>query len=525
MTLPVHSSTTVAETYRAALQAHPDRTALVLPDGSHWSYAELLARVQRMARYLQSLGLRHQQGLALLCGNQPEALVVLIASAWLGLRQTSLHPLGALQDQAFVLQDAGIDTLVVGASFAERGQALKNAVAGAGGALRQVLSLGPSGAGEDAIAASAAFDGAALPIAAQPDDIYRITYTGGTTGRAKGVVHRSRTTLTMLLQQLAGWEWPAELRFLIATPISHAGGSMVLPTLLRGGTLVLLDGYQPERFLQAVQQHRITATFLVPTQIYGLLDYPRLDAWDRSSLQYLLYGASPIAPARLAEAMARFGPILGQLYGQAEAPMTISYLDKQAHDLERPERLTSCGRALPGHQVRLLDARQQEVPVGEVGELCVRGPLVMEGYLNRPDATDEAFAGGWLHTGDMARMDADGYLYLVDRAKDMIITGGFNVYSSEVEACLALHPAVAQSAVIGMPDAKWGEAVVALVVLRPGASATAQELTDFVHARKGALHTPKQLWLEPELPVTALGKTDKKALRARFWGGQARQVG
>lgn len=205
--------------------------------------------------------------------------------------------------------------------------------------------------------------------------------------------------------------------------------------------------------------------------------------------------------------------------------MTISYLDKQAHDLERPERLTSCGRALPGHQVRLLDARQQEVPVGEVGELCVRGPLVMEGYLNRPDVTDEAFAGGWLHTGDMARMDADGYLYLVDRAKDMIITGGFNVYSSEVEACLALHPAVAQSAVIGMPDAKWGEAVVALVVLRPGASATAQELTDFVHARKGALHTPKQLWLEPELPVTALGKTDKKALRARFWGGQARQVG
>ncbi|HQQ72028.1 MAG TPA: AMP-binding protein, partial [Alicycliphilus sp.] len=478
MTSPVHTGATVAETYRSALEAHPDRVALVLPDGSHWSYAELQARVQRMARYLQGLGLRHQQGLALLSGNQPEALVVLIACAWLGLRQTSLHPLGALQDQAFVLQDAGIDTLVVGARFAERGQALKDAVAQAGGPLRQVLSLGPSGASEDAIAASAALDGAALPIAAQPEDIYRITYTGGTTGRAKGVVHRHRTTLTMTLQQLACWEWPAELRFLVATPISHAGGAMVLPTLLRGGTLVLLDGYQPERFLQAVQQHRITATFLVPTQIYGLLDCPGLERWDCSSLQYLLYGASPMAPARLAEAIRRFGLIFGQLYGQAEAPMTISYLRRHEHDLARPESLQSCGRPLLGNQVRLLNAQGQEVAVGEVGELCVRSPLVMEGYLHRPDATAEAFAGDWLHTGDMARRDEDGYLYLVDRAKDMVITGGFNVYSSEVEACLALHPAVAQSAVIGVPDAKWGEAVVALVVLKPGASATAQELMD-----------------------------------------------
>jgi fatty-acyl-CoA synthase len=160
-----------------------------------------------------------------------------------------------------------------------------------------------------------------------------------------------------------------------------------------------------------------------------------------------------------------------------------------------------------------------------VGELCVRSPLVMDGYQNRPDATQEAFAGDWLHTGDMARRDADGYLYLVDRAKDMVITGGFNVYSSEVEACLALHPSVAQSAAIGIPDAKWGEAVAALVVLKPGASATPDELMDFVHARKGALHTPKHLSLESELPQTPLGKIDKKTLRARFWGGQARQVG
>ncbi|HPU18752.1 MAG TPA: AMP-binding protein [Alicycliphilus sp.] len=521
----LHTGATVAETYREAFQSFPERVALVLPDGGHWTYAELQRRVQRMARGLRALGLQHQEGLAVLTGNRPEALVVLIACAWLGLRQTALHPLGALDDQAFVLQDAGIAALVVDARFAERGQALQARARQEGLPLRHVLGLGPSDVGEDLVAASAAQDGAALPIAARPEDIYRVTYTGGTTGRAKGVVHRHRTTLTMLLQQLAGWEWPEELRFLIATPISHAGGAMVLPTLLRGGTLVLLDGYQPERFLQAVQRHRITATFLVPTQIYGLLDFPGLEQWDRSSLRYVLYGAAPMAPARLAEAIRRLGPIFGQLYGQAEAPMTISYLRTHEHDLAQPERLQSCGRPLLGNQVRLLDAQGQEVAVGAVGELCVRSPLVMEGYLHRPDATCEAFAGDWLHTGDMARRDADGYLYLVDRAKDMVITGGFNVYSSEVEACLALHPAVAQAAVIGMPDAKWGEAVVALVVLKPGASATPQALMDFVHAHKGALHTPKQLWLEPQLPVTPLGKIDKKALRGRFWDGQARQVG
>ncbi|SEA04189.1 AMP-binding protein [Acidovorax soli] len=516
----LHTGSTVAEAYQSALQSFPERVALVLPDGSHWTCAELLRRVHAMARYLRARGLQRQDGLAVLAGNQPEALVVIMACAWLGLRQTSLHPLSALDDQAFVLQDADISALVVGAQHVERGLALQER-----GIVPQVLGLGPSALGEDAIAASLAFDGGELPIAAQPEDIYRITYTGGTTGRPKGVVHRSRTTLTMLLLQLACWEWPEALRVLVATPISHAGGSLVLPTLLRGGTLVLLEKYSPDAFLQAVQQHRITATFLVPTQIYGLLDHPGLDQWDRSSLQYVLYGASPMAPARLAEALQRFGPIFGQLYGQAEAPMTIAYLRKDAHDLARPERLQSCGLALPGNQVRLLDAQGREVAAGEVGELCVRSPLVMEGYRNRPDATEEAFADGWLHTGDMARRDADGYLYLVDRAKDMVITGGFNVYSSEVEACLALHPAVAQSAVIGMPDAKWGEAVVALVVLKPGASAEPQALMDFVHERKGALHTPKQLWLEQALPVTPLGKIDKKALRARFWDGQARQVG
>jgi fatty-acyl-CoA synthase len=307
--------------------------------------------------------------------------------------------------------------------------------------------------------------------------------------------------------------------------VSHAAGAMILTTFLQGGTVHLLERFTPAGFLQAVAAERITTTFLVPTQIYGLLDAPELGQHDIASLRLVLYGAAPMAPARLRQALDRLGPVFAQVYGQAEAPMTISYLRRDAHDLAHPERLGSCGRSLPGNQVRLLGADHAEVPVGEIGELCVRGPLVMSGYLDRPQETAKAFAGDWLHTGDMARRDADGYLYLVDRAKDMIISGGFNVYSSEVESCLAQHPAVALSAVIGVPHPKWGEAVMAVVVLKDGARVEAAELIAHVTDRKGVVQAPKVVEFVDALPLTALDKVDKKALRARHWAGQGRQVG
>ena len=516
--MDLHCSATVAGQYQSAFRAFGSRQALV--DGSaRWTYAELAERCYRMVRYFESLGLARQDGIALLAGNDVDAVVVVIAAQLMGLRYTALHPMGALEDQAFVLRDASIRLLVVdGKRFAEHGRELK-----ALGIVETVLSLGAADFGVDAVTASARFDGGEIPIDVQPHDVSKISYTGGTTGRPKGVVQHQRTVLTMTLQQLACWEWPEVTRMLVTTPISHAGGSIMLPVFLRGGTLTLADRYKPELFLQVVQEQRITATFLVPTQIYGLLDCEERSRYDVSSLQLVLYGAAPIAPARLAEALKVFGPIFGQLYGQVEAPMAISYLRKDEH---QGERLHSCGRALPGNDVRLLDRDLREVPVGEVGELCVRSSLTMVGYLNRPEETAKALAGGWLHTGDVARADAQGYLYLVDRAKDMIITGGFNVYSSEVEACLALHASVAQSAVIGVPDAKWGEAVTAVVVLKPGqAKPTDKELMHFVHEHKGPVIAPKAVVFADTLPLTPLGKVDKKALRARFWQGQERQIG
>jgi fatty-acyl-CoA synthase len=241
-----------------------------------------------------------------------------------------------------------------------------------------------------------------------------------------------------------------------------------------------------------------------------------LTEFDLSSLETVFYGASAISPARLREAIAKFGPIFFQFYGQVEAPMTIAVLRRAEHDITNPARLASCGRPVPWVDVALLDDTLREVPEGEPGEICVRGPLVMAGYFNRAELTAEALAGGWLHTGDVAVRDADGFLRIVDRKKDMIVTGGFNVYPREIEDVLSHHPAVSSCAVIGIPDEHWGEAVKAVVVLRNGAVADADELKAFVRERKGSVQTPKSVEFVAAIPLTPVGKPDKKLLRAQY---------
>jgi fatty-acyl-CoA synthase len=256
-----------------------------------------------------------------------------------------------------------------------------------------------------------------------------------------------------------------------------------------------------------------------------LLDHPGIAEANLASLELVIYGASPMSPARLAEGMRRLGPVFMQLYGQSEAPNCITALHTYEHDPEgHPGRLASCGTPIGSSIVRLVDDAGKEVAVGEVGEICVRGPLVMPGYWNNPEETARALRHGWLYTGDLARRDPEGFLYIVDRSKDMIVTGGFNVFPREVEDVLTRHPAVAAAAVIGVPDPKWGEAVKAAVVLRPGASVHAEALIALVREHKGPVQAPKSIDFVDALPVTGLGKLDKKALRARYWEGQSRGV-
>ncbi|WP_239025757.1 AMP-binding protein [Sphingomonas paeninsulae] len=512
-----HGST-LAGFIRTAMRRWPDREALV-GGGVRWTYAELGAEANRFARYFRNCGLKRGDAVALLSGNTSAVIAATQAVQILGLRYTPLHPMGSEDDHAFVIEDAGITTLMVDAdAHAVRGRTLKARMG-----LKRVLTFGPSDFGDDLVAGAASFDGSDVPIEAQPEDITSLNYTGGTTGRPKGVVHRHRSTVAMMTQELAFWEWPQDVRFLVATPLSHAAGAMMTPTLVKGGTFVFLKGFDPAEYLATIARERITATFMVPTMLYALLDYPGIADADLSSLEMLIYGAAPASPARLEQAIKVFGPILCQLYGQSEAPQTISYLAKADHLIAG--RLGSCGLPVPCNQVRLITPDGRDADQDEPGEICFRGPTIMEGYWSRPEESAAAFRDGWLRTGDIARRDADGYLHIVDRSKDMIITGGFNVYPREIEDCLAQHPAVAMCAVVGVPDDKWGEAVKAVVVLKSGAMVSGEELVTAVRTAKGVHYAPKIIEFVESLPHTAVGKLDRKAIRAMSWQGQERLVG
>lgn len=518
---PVHSGHLTV----GALERNRDRPVLFLGDTT-LTGGQLADRISQYIQAFEALGAGTGAAVGLLALNRPEVLMIIGAGQTRGFRRTALHPLGSLDDHAYVLSDAGVTSLIIDPNpmFVERALGLLQRV----DALRQILTIGPV---PDALADVAAMDLCAVaagfppgPLVAAdlpPDHIGGLTYTGGTTGKPKGVVGTVQSITAMTTIQLAEWEWPERPRFLLVTPLSHAGAAFFTPTVVKGGEMFVLSGFDPAEVLRVIEKRRITATFVVPSILYALMDHPDSHTRDLSSLETVYYGASAINPVRLAEAIERFGPIFAQCYGQSEAPMAISYLAKKDHG---GRRLTSCGRPTLFCRTALLGPDGTPVPRGEVGEICVSGPLVSGGYWNLPEATAETFRDGWMHTGDLAREDEDGFWYIVDRTKDMIVTGGFNVFPREVEDVVAEHPSVAQVCVIGTPDDKWGEAVTAVVVLRPGAVSDAQavgamtaEIQAAVRERKGPVHSPKQVIVVDSVPVTALGKPDKKAVRARFW--------
>jgi fatty-acyl-CoA synthase len=525
---PIHSGHLTV----GALKRNKDKPVLFLGETT-LTGGQLAERISQYIQAFEALGAGTGAAVGLLSLNRPEVLMIIGAGQTQGYRRTALHPLGSLDDHAYVLADAEVSTLIIDPTpaFVERALGLLEKVP----TLTQVLTIGPvpealNGVAKDLAAEAAKYHPQPLVAAdLPPDHIGGLTYTGGTTGKPKGVIGTVQSITTMTTIQLAEWEWPEHPKFLMCTPLSHAGAAFFVPTIIKGGELVVLTKFDPAEVLRVIEEQKITATMLVPSMIYALMDHPDSHTRDLSSLETVYYGASAMNPVRLKEAIERFGPIFAQYYGQSEAPMVITYLAKGDHD---EKRLTSCGRPTLFARVALLGDDGNPVPQGEVGEICVSGPLLSGGYWNLPDETSRTFHDGWMHTGDLAREDEDGFYYIVDRTKDMIVTGGFNVFPREVEDVIAEHPAIAQVCVIGTPDEKWGEAVTAVVVLRPGiddseaavATITA-EIQAAVKERKGSVQAPKQVVVVDAVPVTALGKPDKKAVRAQFWAGAARSVG
>jgi fatty-acyl-CoA synthase len=508
MNNPLYQSALATELVAHALNRDLDRTVMVLSDGTSQSAGELRTSISRFAQAFAALSPKPLRA-AVLARNRVEVPAVMNGLSFADIVATSLHPMGAIEDYLYVLEDAEIDLLVydgdhyetVAAELRKRAPGLKHLVA--------------IGQGLDQLAA-AYQPGPLVAPRADPDSLARIAYSGGTTGKPKGIMLTHRTMVTSTLIQMTEWEWPSEIRHLICAPLSHAGAAVLTTILLKGGSMVVAPGFEPVAFMQAVEQHRITSVLMVPTMVLALLDHPRFGEFDLSSLEVIFYGASAFPAARLKEAIAKLGPIFFQFYGQSEAPMSVAVMRRADHVSDDPLRLASCGRPTALIRVALMDDDTQPVPDGEPGEICVQGPLLMAGYLNKPEETELAFAGGWLHTGDVAIRSPDGFLRIVDRKKDMIVTGGFNVFAREVEDVIATHAGVRQVAVIGVPDPKWGEAVKAVVVVDPGATVTAESLIALVRETKGAVQAPKSVEFIDAIPLSPLGKPDKKALRALY---------
>ena len=505
------ASASYSELIVEALQRFPEREAFVLGD-RRMTYSEAADSLSRIQQVLDAHGIRQGAGVGALSVNTPEVWLTQAASCLIGGYYTGLHPLGSVDDHVWICDDAELEVLVVHPMFAEAGAE----VAKRSRSVKHLLVFGESNAGANLFDLMESYD--PVPLTSGParaEDIAWLQYTGGTTGKPKGVMVPHRAMVELCTSVLSSWQLPETPRYLVAPPITHAGVLPLFATLAKGGTVILLQGFDPKPFLQAVDKEQANCTFGVPTMINALLDHTTEEDGNLDSIVNFYYGAAPITATRLTEALARFGQKFVQAYGQTETVGVLTTLFREEHDPENlPELLSSCGRPSIGTSVRMLDDDDREVPDGTPGEICVRSRAVMTGYWKMPELTEEVLRNGWLHTGDIGVRDEKGYLHIVDRKKDMVISGGFNVYPKEVEAVIAAHPDVAAVAVVGRPDDKWGESVTAFVVPRAGVDHIDEtELQKLVREAKGAHQAPKNVYLLDELPTTLVGKIDKKRLR------------
>jgi len=500
----------------------PARLAIVDAD-TRWTFGEAADLTKRVALAMAANGFENQQPAALYSPNNAAVMLALLAIWRANGKWVPVNTRNAIDANAAYLDYVHCEWLFYHSSLAEDVAQLKARVPG----LRKFVCLDRPFDGdpslEEFIAGFDADDFVDVCDAfGNLEDIVGIFPTGGTTGPSKGVNVTNLGWGTMLetLGNKLGARTP-DPKSLVIAPITHAAGPVALGTMAFGATQFILPGFDPEKVLRAIAADRITHMYLPPTALYGLLGSPELGQHDMASLRIFILVGSPVSPSKLRDAVAAFGPCMCQCYGQVESPMITTWLSPEvvaaAAAGDHPERLASCGQPTYAVRVGLMDDDGTLLPVGERGEIVVRGALVSHSYFEKPEATLEVRTHGWHHTGDVGYRDADGFIYIVDRKKDMVITGGFNVFTTEVEAAITELVAVAECAVIGVPDDKWGERVHAIVVARGAIDEAA--IIAHAKARLGSVKAPKTVEFIAEIPRTAAGKMDKKALRANYWQG------
>jgi acyl-CoA synthetase (AMP-forming)/AMP-acid ligase II len=495
--------------------------------GQARSYAQVQRLSWSVGRALARSGIRPGDKVAILSGNDPVAFGCVFGISRAGAVWCPVNPRNEAAENRELLDLFDCRCLIFASAFAPLVAKIAPELPG----LATLVCLdSPSAASEHeaTVPGAVAFadwlaDVSDEPWQADPvDDVVMIAGTGGTTGTPKGVLLTGHNIETMAALTLMSYPFDSGRSpvYLALAPLTHAAGVLCFPVMTLGGEIVIMPSPDLGEFLALAERHRVTHAFLPPTLIYLLLGHPALPGADLSSLQCLWYGAAPMSTSRLEQAIEMIGPVLGQLFGQTEAPMMISTLAPRDHlhpdgTLAR-SRFASAGRPTPLTTVAIMDKAGNLLPPGDRGEIVIRGPLVTPGYYKNPAATAEASRHGWHHTGDIGYLDEDNYLFIVDRLKDMIISGGFNVYSAEVEQALLAHPAVLDCGVIGLPDEKWGERVTAVLQLRPGHEVTPDEIKAFVKSRLGSVKTPKQIEIWPDLPRSKVGKVLKTDLKSRL---------
>lgn len=512
--------------FRRGMMNAPDRAAFVDAEGKNgYTYAQVNALAERIAGGLHAAGAVGANA-AIYSPNDPKAFCAMVGIFRSGARWVPINMRNPVQINAAFLRTTGCSVLFFHPSLNDQVQELRATVP----SLRHLVCIEEPAKVGVGIGLTEFMDRASGPAPEPEDDPERVETvfpTGGTTGLSKAAMWTQRTWDSAIK---AFWtclptERPAV--HLVAAPMTHGAGVVALMMMAEGATNVVLPSANALGILEAIERHKATHFYIPPTVLYSMLAHPRVREFDYSSLNAVVLAAAPVAPAKFKEAMDVFGPVMCQSFGQAEAPMFLTYLSTR--DLlgapPASDRWSSCGRATLGQRVEIMGDDGAMLAVGERGEIVARGDLVFGGYYENPDATRDVSTFGWHHTGDVGYKDEHGFIYIVDRKKDMIVTGGFNVFSAEVEHVVAGHPGVEDCAVIGVPDDKWGEAVKAVIQLKPHAVATEDEIIHLVKSRLGSVHAPKTVDFVACLPRSPNGKVLKRELREQFWAGTARRVG
>jgi acyl-CoA synthetase (AMP-forming)/AMP-acid ligase II len=500
-----------------ALTDCPHRTALV-DGGRRVAYGELAARVARLAALLRARGVCSGDRVALLGMNSARYVEAIYAVWWAGGVVNPVNIRWTAAEMAWSLDDCETRWLIVDQAFAAQASVLREQ----SHCLAEVLYFDDGVPPADAVDVEAALVGL-TPMedaARQRDDLAALMYTGGTTGKPKGVMLSHANLFIGTLSASASVHREAGAVALTCAPLFHVGAvGHLLQLVGQAATVVLLPAFDEVAIMRGIADERATETFLVPTMLKRLIDHPRFGEFDLSSLRSVLYGAAPIDEGLLTQALCAM-PSAGfvQFYGMTELSPVITALSASCHwpivDQAARARLRSAGRPIPTAEVAVIDTAGQSLPPGQVGEIVARGPMVMQGYWGQPQLSAQTLRGGWMHTGDLGRFDDDGFLYVVDRLKDMIITGGENVYSAEVENILLLMPEIAACAVVGVPDAMWGERVHAAVVLKPGKAINGDRVIAHCREHLAGYKCPRSVEFRDALPLSAAGKLLKYEVRA-----------